>query len=109
MDEPQMLRALELLFAEELGGHGLIANRSLARNFPNIRNATWVMDKVVLVGDAKATAHVAIGSGTKLGMDDAVELVDSLRLEGGVEGALARLDAQRGEAVDDTQHAADVP
>src|SRR5213596_249933 len=53
MDEAQMLRALELLFVDELGGHRLIANRSLWRNFPNIRNATWVMDKVVLVGDAK--------------------------------------------------------
>jgi len=55
MDEAQMLRALELLFADELGGHRLIANRSQWRNFPNIRNSTWVMDKVVLVGDAKAT------------------------------------------------------
>src|SRR5881628_1643614 len=108
MDEAQMLRALELLFADELAGHRLIANRSLWRNFPNIRNSTWVMDKVVLVGDAKATAHFSIGSGTKLAMEDAIALFDSLRSEGGVRGALALYDSQRREDVEKTQHAADV-
>jgi anthraniloyl-CoA monooxygenase len=108
MDEPAMLRALEGLFAEELAGHKLIANRSQWRNFPNIRNATWVMDKVVLVGDAKATAHFSIGSGTKLAMEDAIALYESLRSEGGVKAALARYDAQRREGVERTQHAADV-
>jgi anthraniloyl-CoA monooxygenase len=108
MDEPQMLRALERIFAEELDGHRLIANRSLWRNFPNIRNATWVMDRVVLVGDAKATAHFSIGSGTKLAMEDAIAVFDSLRIEGGVRAALERYDAQRREGVEKTQHAADV-
>jgi anthraniloyl-CoA monooxygenase len=108
MDEPAMLRALETLFAEELAGHKLIANRSQWRNFPNIRNATWVMDKVVLVGDAKATAHFSIGSGTKLAMEDAIALYESLRAEGGVKAALARYDSQRREGVERTQHAADV-
>ncbi|HET7764272.1 MAG TPA: bifunctional salicylyl-CoA 5-hydroxylase/oxidoreductase [Burkholderiales bacterium] len=108
MDEPQTLRALEGLFAEELAGHKLVANRSQWRNFPNIRNATWVMDKVVLVGDAKATAHFSIGSGTKLAMEDAIALYESLRSEGGVKAALARYDSQRREGVERTQHAADV-
>jgi anthraniloyl-CoA monooxygenase len=108
MDEPRTLRALEALFAEELAGHRLVANRSQWRNFPNIRNATWVMDKVVLVGDAKATAHFSIGSGTKLAMEDAIALYESLRSEGGVRAALARYDSQRREGVERTQHAADV-
>jgi anthraniloyl-CoA monooxygenase len=108
MDEPAMLRALEGLFAEELAGHKLVANRSVWRNFPNIRNATWVMDKVVLVGDAKATAHFSIGSGTKLAMEDAIALFESLRVEGSVKAALARYDSQRREGVERTQHAADV-
>jgi anthraniloyl-CoA monooxygenase len=108
MDEAAMLRALESLFAEELAGHKLIANRSQWRNFPNIRNATWVKDKVVLIGDAKATAHFSIGSGTKLAMEDAIALYESLRAEGGVKAALARYDSQRREGVERTQHAADV-
>ncbi|HZT61983.1 MAG TPA: bifunctional salicylyl-CoA 5-hydroxylase/oxidoreductase [Burkholderiales bacterium] len=108
MDEPRMLREIERIFAEELDGHKLIANRSQWRNFPTIRNATWVMGKVVLIGDAKATAHFSIGSGTKLAMEDAIALFDSLRIEGGVNAALARYDAQRREGVERTQHAADV-
>jgi len=67
-----------------------------------------VKDKVVLVGDAKATAHFSIGSGTKLAMEDAIALYESLRAEGGVKAALARYDSQRREGVERTQHAADV-
>ena len=39
-DEPAMLQTIERVFAEELGGHRLIANRSLWRNFPTITNRT---------------------------------------------------------------------
>ena len=67
-DEKTMLATLERVFADELAGHRLIANRSIWRNFPTIVNQTWVMRNAVLVGDAKATAHFSIGSGTKLAM-----------------------------------------
>ena len=103
-----MLATIEGIFAEELDGHKLIANRSLWRNFPTIRNATWVMDNVVLVGDAKATAHFSIGSGTKLAMEDAIALFEAFRKQGGVKPALAHYDSQRREDVEKTQHAADV-
>ena len=70
------------MFAEELDGHPLIANRSLWRNFPNITNKTWVRVEgktAVLVGDAKATAHFSIGSGTKLAMEDAIALFEAFK------------------------------
>ncbi|MSP96064.1 MAG: bifunctional salicylyl-CoA 5-hydroxylase/oxidoreductase [Betaproteobacteria bacterium] len=108
MDEAAMLATIEGVFAEELSGHRLIANRSLWRNFPTIRNATWVMDNVVLVGDAKATAHFSIGSGTKLAMEDAIALFEAFRRKVEVKPALAHYDAQRREDVEKTQHAADV-
>jgi len=108
MSEERMLRAIEGVFAEELAGHKLIANRSLWRNFPTIRNETWVMGNVVLIGDAKATAHFSIGSGTKLAMEDAIALFESLRARGEVKAALAHFDSQRREDVEKTQHAADV-
>jgi len=108
MDEALMLKTIEGVFAEELAGHRLIANRSLWRNFPTIRNATWVMGNVVLVGDAKATAHFSIGSGTKLAMEDAIALLEAFRQEGQVKPALAHYDTQRREEVEKTQHAADV-
>ena len=78
-DEAAMLETVERVFADELDGHRLIANRSLWRNFPTITNQTWVKGNAVLVGDAKATAHFSIGSGTKLAMEDAIALFESLR------------------------------
>jgi len=108
MDEAQMVAALESLFAEELDGHRLINNRSVWRNFPGIVNRTWVMGRVVLVGDAKATAHFTIGSGTKLAMEDAIALFEALRRENSIPGALRSYDTVRREEVEKTQHAANV-
>jgi len=108
MGEAEMLAVLGRVFAEELDGHPLIANRSIWRNFPTIVNRTWVMGNAVLVGDAKATAHFSIGSGTKLAMEDAIALYEALKKEGDVRPALARYDIARREEVEKTQHAANV-
>ena len=110
MDEQASARFLEKVFAEELEGHKLTTNRSLWRRFPMIRNARWTMDdRVVLLGDAKATAHFSIGSGTKLAMEDAISLHQALVAErGDIAGALQRFEATRREEVEKTQHAADV-
>src|ERR1051325_795996 len=88
LSEADMLPVLEGVFAEELDGHPLIANRSLWRNFPTITNKTWVLNNAVLVGDAKATAHFSIGSGTKLAMEDAIALYEALKREPHTEKAL---------------------
>ena len=81
-DEAGSAKLLEELFAEELQGHRLIINRSIWRNFPMIRCERWVHDNVVLIGDAKATAHFSIGSGTKLAMEDAIALYEAFRATG---------------------------
>ncbi len=108
MGEAEMLPVLERVFAAELDGHPLIANRSIWRNFPTIVNQTWVKGNAVLVGDAKATAHFSIGSGTKLAMEDAIALYEALKREGEVGKALAQYDTARREEVEKTQHAANV-
>ena len=108
LSEQEMLPVLEGVFAEELDGHPLIANRSLWRNFPNITNKTWVLDNAVLVGDAKATAHFSIGSGTKLAMEDAIALYEAFRTHPDVKSALEKYDTARREEVEKTQHAANV-
>jgi anthraniloyl-CoA monooxygenase len=108
LGEQEMLPVLEKVFAEELEGHPLIANRSLWRNFPNITNKTWVKDNAVLVGDAKATAHFSIGSGTKLAMEDAIALFEAFRKHPEVKNALSVYDTARREEVEKTQHAANV-
>ena len=109
MDEAQSAAYLEAVFAEELQGHKLITNRSLWRNFPMIRCRHWVVENVVLLGDAKSTAHFSIGSGTKLAMEDAIALHRSFHEAGlDVGRALAHFETTRREEVEKTQHAADV-
>lgn len=109
MDEAQTADFLEGVFAEELQGHKLITNRSLWRQFPMIRCRNWVVDNVVLLGDAKATAHFSIGSGTKLAMEDSIGLHRAFRSVGlDVAKALAAFEQGRREEVEKTQHAADV-
>jgi anthraniloyl-CoA monooxygenase len=110
LDEAQSARFLEKVFADELRGHKLLINRSTWRNFPRVSNEHWVKDNIVLIGDAKATAHWSIGSGTKLAMQDAIALYDAFRATDGrnVPAALARFETTRREEVERTQHAADV-
>ena len=82
MDEEASAAYCQELFAENLGGHQLLINRSLWRAFPTVRNETWHKDNVVLVGDAAHTAHFSIGSGTKLAMEDSIALVQAFRDQG---------------------------
>jgi anthraniloyl-CoA monooxygenase len=110
LDEAASARFVEGLFADELQGHRLIINRSIWRNFPTIRCERWVADNMVLVGDAKATAHFSIGSGTKLAMEDGIALYEAFRATGGrdVRAALAHFETRRRDEVEKTQHSADV-
>jgi anthraniloyl-CoA monooxygenase len=110
LDEPGTAKLMEELFAEELQGHKLIINRSMWRNFPAIRCERWVYENTVIVGDAKATAHFSIGSGTKLAMEDAIALYESFRKTGGqnVKAALADYEATRRDEVEKIQHSANV-
>ena len=84
-DEEQSIRYCEELFAEYLDGHHLLADKSVWRTFPTVRNETWHYENVVLLGDAAHTAHFSIGSGTKLAMEDAIALVTALRDHGPTE------------------------
>ena len=109
MSEVQSAQFLEGVFREELAGHKLITNRSLWRNFPMIRNKRWVKDNMVLLGDAKATAHFSIGAGTKLAMEDAIALFEAFNQHGDdVTAALGAFERDRREDVEKTQHAANV-
>ncbi len=112
-DEEHTVAVLEELFAEELGGHRLIRNRSIWRNFPTVRCRSWHAGKVVIVGDAAHTAHFSIGSGTKLAMEDSIELAAALGDvsagvgEVSISSALERYERKRKPEVESLQAAAE--
>ncbi|UZE50891.1 bifunctional salicylyl-CoA 5-hydroxylase/oxidoreductase [Rhodopseudomonas sp. P2A-2r] len=108
LSEQQSAERMEQIFAGFLEGHRLLINRSMWRNFPMIRNKRWVKDNMVLLGDAKATAHFSIGSGTKLAMEDAIALYESMGRAPTVEAALDDYEHGRREETEKIQHSADV-
>jgi 2-polyprenyl-6-methoxyphenol hydroxylase-like FAD-dependent oxidoreductase len=79
MSEDESRRTCERVFADVLEGEPLIANRSIWRQFPNVRNARWWHGRYVLIGDALRTAHFSIGSGTRLALEDVIALTKALR------------------------------
>jgi len=104
--EAEGLAYCQALFAEELEGHDLIANKSVWRSFPTIRCGRWSAENVVLIGDAVHTAHFSIGSGTRLGMLDAIALRQALAAEETVASGLAVYEGERRPAVESLQRAA---
>jgi anthraniloyl-CoA monooxygenase len=108
LSEEETAARMERIFARYLKGHPILTNRSLWRNFPMIRNARWVKDNIVLLGDAKATAHFSIGSGTKLAMEDAIALHNSFTRDRSIGEALEAFENDRRGEVERTQHSADV-
>lgn len=108
LDERQSADRMKEIFGWFLGDHPLLINRSMWRNFPMIRNKRWVKGNMVLLGDAKSTAHFSIGSGTKLAMEDAIALADAMQRAPNIAAALDLYEHGRREEVEKTQHAADV-
>src|ERR1700716_674457 len=108
LSEQQSADRMAQIFERFLDGYPLLPNRSMWRNFPMIRSRRWVKDNMVLLGDAKATAHFSIGSGTKLAMEDAIALADAMQRAPTIAAALDQYEHGRREEVEKTQHAADV-
>jgi anthraniloyl-CoA monooxygenase len=108
LNESQSAARMAEIFGWFLEGHSLQTNRSMWRNFPMIRSQRWVKGNMVLLGDAKATAHFSIGSGTKLAMEDAIALAEAMAMAPDIKAALDVYEHGRREEVEKTQHAADV-
>jgi anthraniloyl-CoA monooxygenase len=112
-DEAATAEYVERVFREELKGVRVLTNRSLWRQFPTITLATWHGRSngahVVLLGDAAHTAHFAIGSGTKLALEDAIALHSALVTQpNNLGSALAAYEAQRRDEVGRIQQSANV-
>ncbi|MEJ1160873.1 bifunctional salicylyl-CoA 5-hydroxylase/oxidoreductase [Prosthecomicrobium sp. N25] len=90
-DQDRSIAFCENLFSEVLDGARLMTNARHTRgsawlNFQRLVCGRWShfngRSHVVLMGDAAHTAHFAIGSGTKLAIDDAIELTKQFQAFG---------------------------
>ncbi len=100
MDGDEMIAACERVFAEHLGGHELLSNARHLRgsawiNFSRVLCKTWHHGNVVLLGDASATAHFSIGSGTKLALESAIALAELVSKESSLEAAFGKYQDER--------------
>ncbi len=108
-NEKDTIEKISNLFKEELDGHPLISNKSHWRKFPAITNEKWHYENIVLLGDAKATAHYSIGSGTKLAMECAIGLADALiEFPNDIPQAFDKYEKSRRNRVEMIQYAANV-
>ncbi|WP_300564815.1 FAD-dependent monooxygenase, partial [Flavobacterium sp.] len=108
-NETTTVEKLAEIFKEELDGHGLITNKSHWRQFPQVTNERWNHNNIVLLGDAKATAHYSIGSGTKLAMECAIALSDAVvENQNDIQKAFAQYEKVRRNRVEMIQYAANV-
>lgn len=106
-DENDTVQKLTEIFKEELEGHPFITNKSHWRQFPHVTNKNWFYNNIVLLGDAKATAHFSIGSGTKLAMDSAIGLSDAVIANANnIQKAFEQYEAMRRNPVEIIQNAA---
>ena len=120
MEQPEAIAFCEKLFAKYLGGHALISNAQHLRGsanwirFPRVVCKHWVHRievagktvPVVLMGDAAHTAHFSIGSGTKLALEDAIDLANEFSVGENIDEVLAAYEAHRSVEVLKIQNAA---
>jgi anthraniloyl-CoA monooxygenase len=97
MDQQGSIDFCQSLFSEVLDGAELMTNARHLRgsawlNFNRLICGNWShfngKSHVVLMGDAAHTAHFAIGSGTKLAIDDAIELTNQFNRLGHTKDAI---------------------
>jgi anthraniloyl-CoA monooxygenase len=120
MSQQEAIAFCERLFAKYLDGQQLMSNASHLRGsanwirFPRVVCKTWVHREtingkstpIVLMGDAAHTAHFSIGSGTKLALEDAIDLAAEFSADHDIDTALQSYQARRSVEVLKIQNAA---
>jgi anthraniloyl-CoA monooxygenase len=100
MTREESIATCERIFANYLDGHALMSNAAHIRgsawlNFPRVLCEKWSHENIVLMGDAAASAHFSIGSGTKLAMESAISMANYLHTEATLEDAFAKYERDR--------------
>jgi 2-polyprenyl-6-methoxyphenol hydroxylase-like FAD-dependent oxidoreductase len=109
LTDDQRQALFEEIFAPELDGHPLVSNKSVWRQFPVVRNRHWFHDRYVLIGDALASAHYSIGSGTRIAMSDSIALSRALlACDGDIPAGLAAFEtrhrAEKAKLIEASEH-----
>ena len=101
MSKEDTVATCETVFKDHLDGHRLMSNADHLRgsavwmNFPRVICEKWHHENVVLMGDAAATGHFSIGSGSRLAFDSAISLATYLHSEPTMEAAFERYQDER--------------
>lgn len=100
MSQHESIDVCQEIFKDHLGGHPLITNANHIRGsawirFPRVFCETWHHENVVLLGDASASAHFSIGSGTKLALESAIALAELIHTENDLDAAFSRYQDER--------------
>jgi len=100
MSQEETINLCEEIFKNHLDGHSLMTNATHIRGsawikFPRVLCETWSHENVVLLGDASATAHFSIGSGTKLAFESAIALAEYLHSEPTMQAAFHKYEDER--------------
>ncbi|WGR61698.1 bifunctional salicylyl-CoA 5-hydroxylase/oxidoreductase (plasmid) [Paracoccus ferrooxidans] len=101
MSKEEAVETCRRIFARHLGGHDLMSNAAHLRGsavwiqFPRVICERWYHENVVLMGDAAATGHFSIGSGSRLAFDSAIALAEYLHSEPTMQRAFERYQEER--------------
>ncbi len=111
LSQEESIKICEEIFKDHLSGHALMTNANHIRGsawirFPRVLCEKWHYKNIVLLGDAAATAHFSIGSGTKLAMESAIELADCIEVETHLSKAFEKYEVTRRQDVLRLQSAA---
>ena len=100
LTQSESINICQDIFKDYLDGNALMTNAKHIRGsawikFPRVLCEKWSHKNIVLLGDASATAHFSIGSGTKLALESAISLATNLVIEKNYKLALKKYEDAR--------------
>ena len=100
LSQQESIDICQNIFSKYLDGNSLMTNANHIRGsawikFPRVLCEKWSHENIVLLGDAAATAHFSIGSGTKLALESGISLANNLFKEKNYSEAFEKYEEER--------------